>query len=92
MPRRTAKSRCGWSAAAARWPSPVADQGPGIPDYALPRVFERFYSLPRPHGADKSTGLGLCFAREVATLHHGDVTLANRPGGGALAELTLPAG
>ncbi|WP_455279143.1 two-component system sensor histidine kinase CreC [Cupriavidus necator] len=68
----------------------VADQGPGIPDYALPRVFERFYSLPRPHGADKSTGLGLCFAREVATLHHGDVTLANRPGGGALAELTLP--
>ncbi|MFS8973678.1 two-component system sensor histidine kinase CreC [Cupriavidus necator] len=69
----------------------VADHGPGIPDYALPRVFERFYSLPRPHGADKSTGLGLCFAREVATLHHGDVTLANRPGGGALAELTLPA-
>ncbi|MBB2920781.1 two-component system sensor histidine kinase CreC [Cupriavidus alkaliphilus] len=69
----------------------VADHGPGIPDYALPRVFERFYSLPRPHGADKSTGLGLCFAREVATLHHGDVTLANRPGGGALAELVLPA-
>lgn len=69
----------------------VADQGPGIPDFALPRVFERFYSLPRPHGADKSTGLGLCFAREVATLHHGNVTLANRPGGGALAELTLPA-
>ncbi|SPR98741.1 two-component system sensor histidine kinase CreC [Cupriavidus taiwanensis] len=69
----------------------VADHGPGIPDYALPRVFERFYSLPRPHGADKSTGLGLCFAREVATLHHGDVTLANRPRGGALAELVLPA-
>ncbi|MCO4889839.1 two-component system sensor histidine kinase CreC [Cupriavidus sp. WGtm5] len=69
----------------------VADQGPGIPDYALRRVFERFYSLPRPYGADKSTGLGLCFAREVATLHHGDVTLANRPDGGALAELVLPA-
>lgn len=69
----------------------VADHGPGIPDYALPRVFERFYSLPRPHGADKSTGLGLCFAREVATLHHGEVTLANRAGGGALAELVLPA-
>ncbi|MDQ0140931.1 two-component system sensor histidine kinase CreC [Cupriavidus necator] len=69
----------------------VADQGPGIPDYALPRVFERFYSLPRPHGADKSTGLGLCFAREVATLHDGAVTLSNRPGGGALAELVLPA-
>lgn len=70
----------------------VADHGPGIPEYALPRVFERFYSLPRPQGADKSTGLGLCFAREVAALHHGSVMLANRPGGGALAELTLPAG
>ncbi|MCY1301896.1 Sensor protein CreC [compost metagenome] len=69
----------------------MADHGPGIPDYALPRVFERFYSLPRPQGADKSTGLGLCFAREVAALHHGSVRLANRPGGGALAELTLPA-
>ncbi|MBP0619959.1 two-component system sensor histidine kinase CreC [Cupriavidus consociatus] len=69
----------------------VADHGPGIPDYALPRVFERFYSLPRPQGADKSTGLGLCFAREVAALHHGSVRLANRPGGGALAELELPA-
>ncbi|SOY84248.1 sensory histidine kinase [Cupriavidus taiwanensis] len=69
----------------------VADHGPGVPDYALPRVFERFYSLPRPQGADKGTGLGLCFAREVAALHHGSVMLANRAGGGALAELTLPA-
>ncbi|WP_011296374.1 two-component system sensor histidine kinase CreC [Cupriavidus necator] len=69
----------------------VADDGPGIPDYALPRLFERFYSLPRPDGRDKSTGLGLCFVREVATLHHGDITIHNRDGGGALATLTLPA-
>ncbi len=69
----------------------VADDGPGIPDYALPRLFERFYSLPRPGDQDKSTGLGLCFVREVATLHHGDITIANRDSGGALAMLTLPA-
>ncbi|CAG2148162.1 two-component system sensor histidine kinase CreC [Cupriavidus numazuensis] len=69
----------------------VADDGPGIPDYALPRLFERFYSLPRPDGRDKSTGLGLCFVREVATLHHGDITIRNSDGGGALATLTLPA-
>lgn len=69
----------------------VADDGPGIPDYALPRLFERFYSLPRPDGRDKSTGLGLCFVREVATLHHGDITIRNRDGAGALATLTLPA-
>ncbi|MGO4331316.1 two-component system sensor histidine kinase CreC [Cupriavidus sp. M-11] len=69
----------------------VADQGPGIPDYALPRLFERFYSLPRPGGQDKSTGLGLCFVREIATLHHGGIALANRAQGGACATLTLPA-
>lgn len=69
----------------------VGDRGPGIPDYAMPRLFERFYSLPRPGGRDKSTGLGLCFVREVATLHRGAIALANRDGGGTLATLTLPA-
>ncbi len=68
----------------------VGDRGPGIPDYALPRLFERFYSLPRPEGRDKSTGLGLCFVREVAMLHHGAIVLANRSDGGTLATLTLP--
>ncbi|RZA11944.1 MAG: two-component system sensor histidine kinase CreC, partial [Lysobacteraceae bacterium] len=37
----------------------VADHGPGVPDYALDRVFERFYSLPRPDGGARSSGLGL---------------------------------
>jgi len=69
----------------------IDDDGPGIPDYALPRLFERFYSLPRPDGRDKSTGLGLCFVREVAALHRGHVTVANRAGGGACATLSLPA-
>ncbi|MGU8078219.1 two-component system sensor histidine kinase CreC [Burkholderia pyrrocinia] len=68
----------------------VTDDGPGVPDYALSRVFERFYSLPRPDGQDRSTGLGLCFVREVAMLHRGQVALANRDEGGACATLTLP--
>ncbi|PHV10366.1 two-component system sensor histidine kinase CreC [Chitinimonas sp. BJB300] len=68
----------------------VRDHGPGLPDYALPRVFERFYSLPRPDGTPKSTGLGLPFVREVASLHGGDIQLANHPEGGALAQLSLP--
>lgn len=66
----------------------VEDQGPGIPDYALDRIFERFYSLPRPDKG-KSSGLGLSFAREVAHQHGGDLVLANRPDGGARAELVL---
>ncbi|MGL6604976.1 beta-lactam sensor histidine kinase BlrB [Aeromonas hydrophila] len=69
----------------------VRDQGPGIPDYALPRIFERFYSLPRPDKG-KSSGLGLSFATEVARQHGGRLTLANQPDGGVLAELWLPAG
>lgn len=68
----------------------VEDSGPGVPDYALGKVFERFYSLPRPGTGRKSSGLGLSIAREVARLHGGGVTLMNRPGGGARAELILP--
>jgi two-component system sensor histidine kinase CreC len=69
----------------------IEDRGPGMPDYALPRVFERFYSLPRPRTERKSTGLGLALVREIAHLHGGEATLANRPEGGARATLTIPA-
>ena len=68
----------------------VADRGQGIPDYAMPRVFERFYSLPRPGGGSRSSGLGLCFVAEVASLHDGTVELRNRDGGGAIATLVIP--
>jgi two-component system sensor histidine kinase CreC len=47
----------------ARWDITVADRGPGVPDYALDRAFERFYSLPRPGGGSRSSGLGLCFVK-----------------------------
>lgn len=68
----------------------VEDEGPGLPGYALDRVFERFYSLPRPDTGRKSSGLGLCFVREIALLHGGDVSLQNRvPGPGAVASLYL---
>ncbi len=68
----------------------VRDHGPGIPDYADERVFEKFYSLARPATGKKSTGLGLAFVKEIAELHHGRVTLRNADGGGALATLSLP--
>jgi two-component system sensor histidine kinase CreC len=68
----------------------VRDQGPGIPDYAEDKVFEKFYSLARPHTQKKSTGLGLSFVKEIAELHHGRVSLCNAAEGGALAVLSLP--
>jgi two-component system sensor histidine kinase CreC len=69
----------------------VRDRGPGIPDYARDRVFERFYSLPRPDGGHRGSGLGLCFVAQVADLHGGSARLENRAGGGACATLRLPA-
>jgi two-component system sensor histidine kinase CreC len=68
----------------------VRDHGAGIPDYAKDKVFEKFYSLARPHSQKKSTGLGLAFVKEIAALHRGRIELANAPRGGALATLTLP--
>jgi two-component system sensor histidine kinase CreC len=68
----------------------VRDRGAGIPDYARSRVFERFYSLPRPEGGSRSSGLGLTFVAEVAKLHGGRVTIADRDGGGTVATVILP--
>jgi two-component system, OmpR family, sensor histidine kinase CreC len=68
----------------------VTNDGPHVPGFALPRVTERFYSLPRPGSGRKSTGLGLNFVREVAQLHGGWFRLSNVPDG-VKAELALPA-
>jgi two-component system sensor histidine kinase CreC len=68
----------------------VRDAGPGIPEYAEDKVFEKFYSLARPATAKKSTGLGLAFVKEIADLHRGRITLKNRAEGGAVATLSLP--
>jgi two-component system sensor histidine kinase CreC len=68
----------------------VRDHGPGIPGYALERVFEKFYSLRRPDSGRKGTGLGLSFVQEIALLHRGRASLRNHPDGGAEAELAVP--
>ena len=69
----------------------VRDHGPGVPDYARDHVFQRFYSLARPDGGSRSSGLGLPFVAEVAALHGGQARLGNHPERGAVAELRLPA-
>jgi two-component system sensor histidine kinase CreC len=68
-----------------------SDQGPGIPEYARHRVFERFYSLPRPDSQAKSSGLGLNLVQEIAHLHGGTIDLTANTTGGTQATLTLPA-
>jgi two-component system sensor histidine kinase CreC len=67
----------------------VQDAGPGIPEFARERIFDRFYSLPRPASGRKSTGLGLNFVREVAQLHGGRIDIDCPPEGGTRARLFL---
>ncbi len=69
----------------------VDDDGPGIPDNELDRVFEPFARLEHSRSAETGGyGLGLAIARLIARGHGGDVTLSNRAGGGLRATLTVP--
>ncbi len=68
----------------------ILDQGPGIPAYALERIYERFYSLPRPDTSKKSSGLGLSFVKQIMELHGGEVCVCNEPEAGVRAVLALP--
>ncbi len=70
----------------------VDDDGPGIPEAEFDAVFRPFLRLDTSRSRETGgTGLGLTIARAVARAHGGDVTLANRPGGGLSACLVLPA-
>ncbi|MES2923917.1 MAG: two-component system sensor histidine kinase CreC [Verrucomicrobiota bacterium] len=68
----------------------IRDHGPGIPDYAREKIFERFYSLRHHTSKRKGTGLGLTLVRETAELHGGTITLEPADGGGTVARLILP--
>jgi len=68
----------------------VVNSGPEIPDYAIGRLFEKFYSLPRPDSGKKSSGLGLSIAKEVAELHGGKISVSNLPEGGVRAVISIP--
>jgi two-component system sensor histidine kinase CreC len=68
----------------------IRDHGPGVPDYAKEKIFERFYSLRHHTSKRKGTGLGLTLVREAAELHGGTIRLESAVGGGTLAKLILP--
>jgi signal transduction histidine kinase len=69
----------------------IDDDGPGIPDDALERVFDPFCRLESSRSrATGGTGLGLSIARNVARSHGGEIRLRNRPEGGLSATLALP--
>jgi two-component system OmpR family sensor kinase len=67
----------------------VCDRGPGIPPGELEHIFEPFYTTAAHRSGN--AGLGLAIARDIARRHDGSLCAENRPGGGAVFELTLPA-
>jgi two-component system, OmpR family, sensor histidine kinase CreC len=67
----------------------VQDSGPGVPDFALPRLGERFFTTARPDGERSGSGLGLAIVREIMRLHGGRLELGNTSPG-FRAEMILP--
>lgn len=66
----------------------IADHGTGIPEEALPRLFERFYRVPGTRGA--GSGLGLAVANEVMTWHGGCIEVESIVGAGSTFTARLP--
>lgn len=78
-----------WDGAAAVH---VEDQGPGIPESHLVRIFDRFFTWrpDEPGARDGHTGLGLAIAKAIVEGYGGSITAGNRPEGGARFEVRLP--
>jgi two-component system, OmpR family, sensor histidine kinase BaeS len=69
----------------------IKDSGDGIPEEAIPYIFDRFYRADQSRSRqDGGSGLGLAIARRLVELHQGTLTAANSPDGGAVFTLTLP--
>lgn len=69
----------------------IQDEGPGIPEQSLARIFDRFYRVESSRSRDRGgSGLGLAIARQLAIAQKGNLQAANRKEGGAEFILTLP--
>ena len=55
----------------------VADQGPGVPDFAMPQLGNKFFSTVRPDGVTKGSGLGLAIVQQIMALHGGRMVVRN---------------
>ena len=69
----------------------IKDTGPGIPEAAVPHVFERFYRADEVHSRDiEGAGLGLAIVQSIASAHGGSVSVTNAPDRGCRVTVTLP--
>jgi signal transduction histidine kinase len=77
-----------YDAAAEQTVFRVRDNGPGIPEDALPQIFEPFFTTKEDQ---QRTGLGLAVAQSICEQHGGGITVHSRPGEGAEFTVRLPA-
>ena len=68
----------------------IADHGVGVPPEDLARIFDKFYRVQQPDNV-KGTGLGLSISKGIIEAHQGRITAENRPGGGTIIKIILPA-
>ncbi len=69
----------------------VCDRGPGVPVAQRERIFEPFYRLPGASEHEGGVGLGLALVKSIVQRHSGTVHCEDRPGGGAVFVVNLPA-
>lgn len=69
----------------------VSDRGPGIPPAELESIFEAFVQSSHTKDGSGGTGLGLAICRKIVDAHGGSIHADNRPGGGAVFHIRLPA-
>lgn len=68
----------------------VSDTGVGIAPEDKKKIFDRFYRAEKSRSAKGHFGLGLSVAAEIVKLHHGSVSVTDRPGGGSVFTVMLP--
>mgnify|MGYP002713137802 CR=1 FL=1 len=68
----------------------ISDNGPGIPEKDLPRIFERFYQVDKARGPSRGTGLGLAITHEIVLMHSGTIGVQSIEGQGTQFTIWLP--
>ncbi|MEM7568922.1 MAG: ATP-binding protein, partial [Pseudomonadota bacterium] len=67
------------------------DEGPGIPEESLPKIFDRFYTeRPDSEAFGTHSGLGLSISKQIVEAHGGQIAATNLPSGGARFAVSLP--
>jgi signal transduction histidine kinase len=69
----------------------VADRGPGIPPDELELIFDAFVQSSKTKSGSGGTGLGLAICRKIVEGHSGSIRAENRPGGGSVFHICVPA-